>query len=123
MGGLDEVEDILEEEGIDYRRVESAIITPFKEGEISYTLITFSDDHMTVIVGKRDPPLLASEATARKLLEANFKMNFASYQIGEGNEVIVTSFLKTKCIKQSFIRNFYAVLSFLRRLGEELASW
>ncbi|MEM0017531.1 MAG: hypothetical protein QXJ48_01165 [Candidatus Korarchaeum sp.] len=122
MGALDEVEEILEEEDVDYRRVENAVITSFREGEVSYTLIVLSDGDMTVIVGKMDPPFIPTEEMARKLLEENFRMNFASYQLGEDNEVVVTSFLKTRCIKESFIRNFYAVLSFLRKLGEDHAS-
>ncbi|RDD54077.1 MAG: hypothetical protein BA066_01075 [Candidatus Korarchaeota archaeon NZ13-K] len=121
MGGLDEVEDILEEEGIDYRRVGDALITYFKGEELSYMLIVLLDGDMTVIVGKTDPPFIPTEKMARKLLEENFRMNFASYHLGEGNEIIVTSFLKTRCIRQSFMRNFYAVISFLRKLGEDYA--
>ncbi len=122
MGGLDEIEEMLEEEGIDYRRVENAVITSFREGELSYTLVVLSEVDTTVIVGKTDPPFIPTEEMARRLLEENFRMNFASYHLGEDNEVVVTSFLKTRCIKQSFMRNFYAVLSFLRRLGEDHAS-
>ncbi|ACB06928.1 hypothetical protein D9Q81_09070 [Candidatus Korarchaeum cryptofilum] len=120
--GLDEVEEILEEEGIDYRRVERAVITSFREGEVSYMLVILSDEEMTFIVGKTEPPLLADEELAKELLEENFKMNFASYQLGEDGEVLVTSFVRNKCIKQSFRRNFYATLSFLRKLGERIAS-
>lgn len=118
MGGLDEIEEILEEEEVDYRRVENAIITSFREGEVSYTLIVLSDDETTVIIGKTDPPFIPTEEAVRELLRANFKMNFASYHLSEENEVVVTSFMKARCIKQSFMRNFYAVLSFLRKLGE-----
>ncbi|MCS7103574.1 MAG: hypothetical protein NZ992_06820 [Candidatus Korarchaeum sp.] len=122
MGGLDEVEEILEGEGIDYRRVKNAVITSFREGELSYTLIVLSNDDMTVIVGKTDPPFIPTEEMAYKLLEESFRTNFASYHLSEDNEVVVTSFLKTRCIKQSFMRNFYAVLSSLRKLGEHYAS-
>jgi hypothetical protein len=119
--GLDEVEEILEEEGIDYRRVERAIITSFREGEFSYMLVILSEGEKTFIIGRTDPPLLADEGLAEELLEGNFKMNFASYQLGEDGEVLVTSFLRNKCVKQSFKRNFYATLSFLRKLGEKVA--
>ncbi len=122
MGHLEQIEGILKEEGINYRRVEQAIIISFREGEISYNVIVLADEDMTVIVGRTDPPLIPTAEMAKKLLEENFKMNFASYQLSEDNEVIVTSFLRSECIEDSFKRNFYITLTFLRKLGENLAS-
>ncbi|HDI73528.1 MAG TPA: hypothetical protein ENF57_00790 [Candidatus Korarchaeota archaeon] len=119
---LNQIEDILREESINYRRVEQAILASFREGEISYSIIILADEDITVIVGRTDPPLIPTKEMARKLLEENFKMNFASYQLSEDNEVVVTSFLRSECIKESFRRNFYITLSFLRKLGESLAS-
>lgn len=121
MGGLDEIEEILEGEDINYRRVENAIITSFREGEVSYTLIVLSDDETAMIIGRTDPPFVPTEEAVRELLRTNLEMNFASYHLSEGNEVVVTSFMKTRCIKQSFMRNFYAVLSFLMKLGGSYA--
>ncbi len=122
MGHLEQIEEILRKEGINYRRVEQAIISSFREGEISYNVIVLADENMTVIVGRTDPPLIPTAEMAKKLLEENFKMNFASYQLSEDNEVIVTSFLRSECIGESFKRNFYITLTFLRKLGENLAS-
>ncbi len=122
MGHLEQIEEILREEGINYRRVEQAIIASFREGEISYNVIVLADEDMTVIVGRTDPPLIPTAEMAKLLLEENFKMNFASYQLSEDNEVIVTSFLRSECIGESFKRNFYITLTFLRKLGENLAS-
>lgn len=119
---LDQVEEILKAEGINYKRVDQGIITSFREGEISYNIIVLAGEEMTIIVGRIDPPLIPTAEMAKELLEANFKMNFASYQLSEDNEVIVTSFLKSKCIKESFKRNFYITLTFLRKLGESFAS-
>ncbi len=122
MGHLEQIEKILREEGINYRRVEQAVIASFREGEISYNVIVLADEDMTVIVGRTDPPLIPTAEMAKKLLEENFRMNFASYQLSEDNEVIVTSFLRSECIGESFKRNFYITLTFLRKLGENLAS-
>ncbi len=122
MGFLDQIEEVLREEGINYRRVEQAVLASFRDGDVSYNIIVLADDEMTVIVGRTDPPLIPTAEMARKLLEENFRMNFASYQLSEDNEVIVTSFLRSECIGESFRRNFYITLAFLRKLGESLAS-
>lgn len=119
---LDQIEEILREEGINYRRVKRGIITSYREGDISYKIIVLARKEITVIVGMTDPPLIPTMEMARKLLEMNSKANFASYQLNEDNEVIVTSFLRSRCIKESFKRNFYITLMLLKKLGENFAS-
>ncbi len=119
---LEQVEEQLRSEGIKFKRLEQAVFTSFKDGEISYDVIVFADEEMTVIVGRTDPPFIPTAEMARQLLEDNFKLNFASYQLNQDNEVVVISFLKSECIKDSFKRNFYITLSFLKKLGENFAA-
>ncbi len=119
---LEQVEEQLRSEGIEFKRVKQAVFTSFKDGDVSYDVIILADEDMTIIVGKTDPPLIPTAEMAKQLLEYNFKLNFASYQLNQDNEVVVTSFLKSECIRDSFKRNFYITLSFLKKLGESLAA-
>ncbi len=119
---LGQIEEQLRNEGISFKRVEHAIFTSFRDGEISYDVMVFADKSITIIVGKTNPPLIPTADMAEQLLEDNFRLNFASYHLDQDNEVIVTSFLRNECIKDSFKRNFYITLSFLKKLGENLAT-
>ncbi|MCD6243648.1 MAG: hypothetical protein DRN78_00310 [Thermoproteota archaeon] len=119
---LSEIEGILKEERVNYQKVEQAFLVTFRDKEIRYNVLIFADEHMAVIVGKTDPPFIPTPEMGARLLEENFRMNFAAYHLTQDNEVIVTSVLRSECIRESFRRNFYIVLSFLKRLGESLAS-
>ncbi len=119
---LGQIEEQLRNENINFRRVKQAVFTSFKDGELSYDVIIFADENMTIIVGRTDPPFIPTAEMAKQLLENNFKLNFASYQLNKDNEVVVISFLRSGCIRNSFKRNFYITLSFLKKLGDSLVA-